>query len=112
MPKTIQVDRVKKGITKNDLLFSQAGKKKTVNIADDDDFPDLDLEHDVIPTAPKKAPVKGAVTVNKNKNIVSANLGDTWGKAAEERLFGNQMVELASNKVRPNTSKPIVPKKQ
>jgi len=37
----IDVDRSKKVITKDDLVFGHIKKKKTVNIKDDEDFPDL-----------------------------------------------------------------------
>ena len=36
------MDRAKKTITKEDLLFGDRKKKKYVDIEDDDDFPDLD----------------------------------------------------------------------
>lgn len=45
-PRVIDMERSKNKITKEDLLFSNKGKKKIVDIADDDDFPDLSDEDD------------------------------------------------------------------
>lgn len=55
--KTIELDRNKNRITGDDF-FGQGRKKKTVNIADDNDFPDLDLDFDDDFPQPKKAPSK------------------------------------------------------
>ena len=45
-PKVIGIDRSKTTITKEDLLFGDGKKKKTVNINDDIDFPDLGEDGD------------------------------------------------------------------
>lgn len=37
----IDTEKNKRTITKEDLIFGNAKKKKTVDINDDDDFPDL-----------------------------------------------------------------------
>lgn len=46
----IEIDKVKNKLTKDDLLFGNS-KKRHVNIADDDDFPDLDSDNDDFPSS-------------------------------------------------------------
>lgn len=56
-PKAINVDRAKDRITKEDLLFG-GGKRKLVNIQDDDDFPDLEGMFGAAKPAPKQKSAK------------------------------------------------------
>ena len=45
-PRTIDLGRSKNTITKEDLLFGAGNNRKAVNIADEEDFPDLELGGD------------------------------------------------------------------
>ena len=75
------------------MLFG-TGKKKVVNINDDDDFPDLDDgKPDAFPSIP---------TAKKAGMIVSkiaprrTNIDDEWeSKALEQKMLGGVNVQLA-----------------
>ena len=98
------LDRAKQTITKEDLMFG-TGKKKIVNINDDDDFPDLDdsepFQEYSIPASRKVGMVVQKIAPKKTK------IDDDWeSKALEQKILGGVNVQLAQNKARPQTSKP------
>ena len=121
-PRTIDVSRSKNTITKEDLLFGAGNNRKQVNIADEEDFPDLEGGGDPFaalepPKQSNKRPqTRGPGASRKKPQAAALDAGDGWSKAfvdpQDQKVLGGQKVQFAVKKNdRPQTAV-IKPKRE
>lgn len=114
-PRTIDLGRGKNTITKEDLLFGAGNSKKLVNIADEEDFPDLEGGGDPFaaldgPAKPKQRPqTRGPGASRKKTQAAALDAGDGQNKAfvdpQDQKVLGGQKVQYAPKKdQRPQTA--------
>lgn len=124
-PRTIDITRSKNTITKEDLLFGAGNNRHQVNIADEEDFPDLEGGGDPFAAlepakmTSKRPQTRGPGAARKKPQAAQAlDAGDGQNKAfadpQDQKVLGGQKVQYAPKKndrpqtaaAKPNQNKP------
>ena len=89
--------------------------KKYVSIQDSNDFPDLDDDGEPTLKMAKPLPMPKNVVPKQSKKQQKPLFDESWVEKLgdpQDMMIGGVKVQLASNKVRPETSKPTQAKNQ